>query len=292
LNLGPLAETWIAVPPKVEQMSVARFVDRETAKIDALVTEQERLIELLQEKRQAVISHAATKGLNPDAPMKPSSVEWLGDVPAHWAVARLKNLASSVNAGPFGSSLTKDMYVESGYRVYGQEQVIPNDFSVGDYFVSQEKYDELIQYRVAPGDILISCVGTFGKVALVPEGIDPGIINPRLIRLRSGPLITSDYLVQLLRSQVVFEQFASVTRGGTMDVINVGTVKEIVLPVPSLKEQGELLTFMKGELNSASQLESEIKAGVQLLRERRSALISAAVTGQIDVRGLVEQEAA
>jgi type I restriction enzyme S subunit len=205
---------WLPVPPLAEQGAVATFLDDETAKIDALVEEQKRLIELLKEKRQAVISHAVTKGLNPTAPMKDSGVEWLGEVPAHWCVLRLKVLAESIKAGPFGSAITKDQYVASGYRVYGQEQVIPADFSIGDYFISVEKFEELRQYATSPGDILISCVGTFGKVALVPEDAAAGIINPRLLRLRAGPLASPEFLCTVLRSDVTFEQFALTSRGG------------------------------------------------------------------------------
>jgi type I restriction enzyme S subunit len=169
-------------------------------------------MELLKEKRQAVISHAVTRGLNLHAPMKPSGIEWLGNVPAHWDVKRIKFVSDSVKAGPFGSALTKDVYVGTGYRVYGQEQVIPNDFSIGDYFITPEKYEELCQYSVLPGDILISCVGTFGKIAIVPGNIEPGIINPRLIRLRCSKAIKAEYLVEVMRSNVTFEQFSSFTR--------------------------------------------------------------------------------
>jgi type I restriction enzyme, S subunit len=130
-----LKSIFVLLPPLDEQRSVAAFLSRETAKIDTLIAKQERLIELLQEKRQALISHAVTKGLNPDAPMKDSGIEWLGEIPAHWEVKRLKFTALELKAGPFGSSLTKDNYVPSGYKVYGQEQVIPADFEIGDYYI-------------------------------------------------------------------------------------------------------------------------------------------------------------
>ncbi|RVU45946.1 restriction endonuclease subunit S [Rubrivivax rivuli] len=184
LNIGQAAITgmFIAVPPLKEQQALVAFVQNEAAKIDALVEEQQRLINLLKEKRHAVISQAITKGLNADVPMRDSGVAWLGKVPAHWRVLRLKLITDSIKAGPFGSALTKDQYVDSGYRVYGQEQVIPGDFSVGDYYITADKFAELRQYETRPGDILISCVGTFGKIALVPSGIEAGIINPRLLR--------------------------------------------------------------------------------------------------------------
>lgn len=292
LNERQIGSFHLPTPPVAEQSLIAAFLDRETAKIDALVAEQERLIELLKRKRKAVISHAVTKGLNPDAPMKASGIEWLGDVPAHWEVKRLKFVTESVKAGPFGSSLTKDVYTTAGYRVYGQEQVIPNDFTIGDYFIEPKKYEELTQYSVTPGDVLISCVGTFGKVAIVPKNIEPGIINPRLIRLRCTRAIKAEYLAEVMRSNVTFDQFASFTRGGTMDVINIGTLNEIFLALPPLVEQVQLLDFVFRNTSRFDALILEAQRGINLLQERRAALISAAVTGRIDARGLANPEAA
>src|SRR5690606_7911828 len=269
----------IAAPTLCEQTQIARFLDHETARIDALIEEQQRLIELLKEKRQAVISHAVTKGLDPTVPMKDSGVEWLGEVPAHWEVKRLKHLCADIKAGPFGSALTKDMYVATGYKIYGQEQVIPGDFSIGDYYIDEERFESLRQYQIAPGDVLISCVGTFGKIAVVPDDAEPGIINPRLIRVRSNHYATPQYLSTVLHSGVVFEQFSVLSRGGTMDVINIGSLSEIVLAVPPLKEQVAILTFIEEQSRRFDGLMLEASGGVSLLPERRSALVSAAVTG-------------
>jgi len=292
INRESLKAVMFSLPSQAEQTGIAGFLDRETLKIDSLVAEQRRLIELLKEKRQAVISHAVTKGLNPHAPTKPSGIEWLGDVPEHWDVVRIKHLTRSIKAGPFGSSLTKDTYVESGYRVYGQEQVIPNDFTIGDYYNSQNKFDELAQCSVSPGDILISCVGTFGKIAIVPESAEPGIINPRLLRLRCNAVAEARYFVEVLRSQVTFEQFSLFSRGGTMDVISIATLSDIVVPVPPVEEQSALTQFIHGEIEKFDALTAAAQRGIELLQERRTALISAAVTGKIDVRSLAAKEAA
>ncbi|WP_433704174.1 restriction endonuclease subunit S [Paraburkholderia sacchari] len=284
INASDLARIALPVPPRDEQSAIASFLNRETSKIDSLIAEQEKLLKLLAEKRQATISHAVTHGLNPDVPMKDSGVAWLGNVPAHWRVVPLKRLLADVKAGPFGSALTKEMYVSSGYRVYGQEQVIPADFSIGDYYIDDSKYRELQQYSVRGGDILISCVGTFGKIAIVPENVEPGIINPRLIRVRVGASLSGRYLEAVLRSSVVFEQLSMVSRGGTMDVINIGTLNAVTLAVPPMREQEGLLAFLDEETTKLDQLKSEAENAIDLLKERRGALISAAVTGKIDVR--------
>jgi type I restriction enzyme S subunit len=286
LNSERLGEIVLPRPPSHEADAIAAFLDRETSKIDALVAEQTLLIKLLKEKRKTAISHAVTKGLDSNAPMKDSGVEWLGEVPAHWEIKRLKNLTSDIKAGPFGSALTKDMYVTTGYRVYGQEQVIPGDFTIGDYFIDRETFSALKQYETVAGDILISCVGTFGKVAIVPKDAAPGIINPRLIRLRCDSTILPQYLATVLRSDVVFEQFSMLSRGGTMDVINIGTLTNIEIAVPPTNEQESIVTILLRETIKIDGLVAEAETASALLMERRAALISAAVTGKIDVRGL------
>jgi type I restriction enzyme, S subunit len=134
---GELGSIPIPVLPRGEQEQIAETLERETARIDALVVKKERLIALLQEKRTALITCAVTKGLNPEAPMKDSGIDWLGIIPTHWEAVRVKNTLLERISGPFGSSLIKDSYAGNTYRVYGQEQVIPGDFSVGDYYIPE-----------------------------------------------------------------------------------------------------------------------------------------------------------
>jgi type I restriction enzyme S subunit len=177
---------WLPKIPLAEQRAIADYLNRETARVDALIAKYQRLIELLEEKRTSLIGQAVTKGLDSSLPMKGTNITWLGKVPAHWEIKKLKYVIDKAISGPFGSSITKDMYSSTGYRVYGQEQVIPDDFSIGDYFIQEEKYKEMEKYAVYPGDVLVSCVGTFGKVAVVPMNVVPGIINPRLIKLKTN----------------------------------------------------------------------------------------------------------
>jgi type I restriction enzyme S subunit len=209
---------------------------------------------------------------------KHSGTEWLGAVPEHWRVVPVKFILNSTKAGPFGSSLTKDMYATSGYRVYGQEQVIPNDFSVGDYFITPEKFEELREYSISPRDVLVSCVGTFGRIAIVPTNAAPGIINPRLIRLRCSEEVEPEYLAEVMRSDFIFQQFASLTRGGTMDVINIGTLKELIIAIPPLQEQQDVLAGVQEEVGQIEALMEEQRRLIELLKEKRQAVISHAVT--------------
>jgi len=130
------------------------------------------------------MSEQGTVPHRPYPSYKHSGVGWLGQIPPHWELMRVKHTLSKYLAGPFGSTLKKDMYGGSIYRVYGQEQVIPVDFTVGDYYIPETKYKEMQRFIVQPGDVLLSCVGTFGRAAIVPPEAEPGVINPRLILLR------------------------------------------------------------------------------------------------------------
>jgi type I restriction enzyme S subunit len=272
-------------PPVFEQTQIANFLDHETAKIDTLVDKQQQLIALLKEKRQAVISHAVTKGLNPDAPMKNSGVEWLGEVPEHWRVTRLKLLTLESVAGPYGSSLTKSMYTSSGIRVYGQQQVIPDDFSVGDYYISEQKFECMKRYEVFPGDVLISVMGTVGKVAVVPDGVERGIINPRLVKYRvSEHLVIPKFVQCSVLCEVNQAQLSLAAQGSTMDGLNMRILGELSIAYPPISEQLEILGVVKKHVEAFDDLLKRVAQAVDLLIERRTALISAAVTGKIDVR--------
>ncbi len=285
----------VALPTPTEQRSIAAFLDRETERIDLLVSRKRQLIERLKEKRTALISRTVTRGLPPAAakaagipanpPLKPSGLDWLGDIPKHWEEMTIKRVALSMICGPFGSSLTKDKYTESGYRVYGQEQVIPGDFSIGDYYISTDYFSEMKRYEVRAGDVLVSCVGTFGKVAVVPEAIEPGIINPRLILIRPDRRrIDSEYMGILIRSHFAHEQLQATSRGGTMDIINLGLMGDLMTPLPPLPEQAAIASFLDRETAKLDALVGKVEEAVERLQEYRTALITAAVTGKIDVR--------
>lgn len=275
----------IPIPPKTEQATIAAFLDHETARIDALIAEQQRLINLLKEKRQAVISHAVTKGLDPDVPMKDSGVEWLGAIPRHWRLAPLKYLVDEKVAGPYGASLTKSMYTSSGYRVYGQQQVIPNDFSRGDYYISEDKFNEMRRYEVFSGDILVSVMGTVGRVAVVPEDVEPGIINPRLIRYKVYlDRVAPEFAKLLIMSRPYQDRLQEASQGSTMEGLNMSILGDLPVVLPEIKAQQEIVTHLKSKCSNLDELIKQAKHASQLLSERRSALISAAVTGKIDVR--------
>jgi type I restriction enzyme S subunit len=285
------------LPPLAEQAAIASFLDRETAKIDALIAEQQRLIELLQEKRQAVISHAVTKGLNPDAPMKDSGIEWLGEVPVEWTVKRVKHLVTNLDGiqmGPFGGMLLDLDSEDTGYKVYGQENTISGDFGLGCRWISLDRFNALSNYHIRAGDLLLTRKGSLGNARLVETLPQPGIIDSDTIRVRvDEDLILQTFLSILLHeAQYVAEQIALSKRGAILPGLNSETIANIAIILPPKGQQLELMMFLAEQTAKLDALTVEAQRGIDILQERRSALISAAVTGQIDVRRLAPKEAA
>jgi|694.fasta_scaffold46415_4 type I restriction enzyme S subunit len=282
----------VAVPCETEQGAIATFLDHETAKIDALIAEQQRLIELLQEKRQAVISHAVTKGLNPDAPMKDSGVEWLGEVPEHWDVKSCRNIAS-IGRGASPRPAGDSRYFGGDFIPWVTVAEITKDCSM--WLCSTEQY--LTEEGAAnstvfsSGTVIYSNSGaTLGvpKILKIDCCANDGVVGFRGLDLSLKPEFLYHFLWQLTDS---IREWAK--QGQGQPNLNTEIIKSIKIPLPPLEEQVDILRKLDEDLFVFDSLVSEADKAQFLLGERRSALISAAVTGQIDVRGLVpEVEAA
>ena len=281
----------VSLPPVVEQSKITTFLDRETAKIDELVAEQQRLIELLKEKRQAVISHAVTKGLNPDAPMKPSGIEWLGDVPEHWDVTRLKHATSRIVDCPHDTPA----YSEDGDFLVIRTSDLDNGvlFPAEMQRVNGEEYFLRIRREaVLKNDIVYSREGgRWGHAALIDDN-DCYCLGQRMMQFRANQHFVPQYLMLHLNTKNIYRQGEVDTAGAASPHVNVSTICNYRLAKPPFKEQWLIVEFLKFELGRLDELTAEAQCTIDLLQERRTALISAAVTGKIDVRGLVKAEAA
>lgn len=254
-----VANYQIPLPPLAEQRAIAAFLDRETAKINALVSKKERLIELLQEKRTALISRAVSKGLDPDAPMKESGVEWLGVVPAHWEVRRVKTLCSMKSGGGI-SALSIEPVGE--YPVYGGNGLRG--------FTSQYNHD---------GDfVLIGRQGALCGNVYIARGKFWATEHAVVATLALGheTVWFSAILTAMNLNQY---SFAAAQPG-----LAVERIMNLYLPLPSLAEQQAIATFLDIETAKLDSLVARVHEAIELLKEKRTALISAAVTGQIDVR--------
>jgi type I restriction enzyme S subunit len=271
------------LPPLVEQTAIASFLDRETAKIDVLVAEQEKLIALLKEKRQAVISHAVTKGLNPDAPMKPSGIEWLGNVPEHWEVVHLKRVASVEN-GTTPSRTNENYWMEGEVPWLGSGEV--NQFIVtqASEFITDAALAECSLRLLPKGTVIVGMVGQ-GKTRGLAGVLDiEATINQNIAALSARPNMLPMYLLHVLVASYEWNREAG--RGGNQAALNCELIGEIRVPVPSRAEQEAIARFLNAESGKLDTLQVEAERAITLLKERRAALISAAVTGQIDVRAV------
>ena len=191
-----------------------------------------------------------------------------------WPMVEIAQIAAphkySIKAGPFGSALRKESYVSHGYKIYGQEQVIRRDAAYGDYYISKEKYLELENCKVQAGDVLISLVGTFGKTLIVPKGHEPGIINPRLMKVTlNKQKMSPEFFITIFAQDTVTSQIQAASHGGTMNILNVRTLKNINIPVPPLSIQKAIVAEVEAEqsLVSANQelierMEKKIKAAI------------------------------
>lgn len=292
MTKGALHAHVIARPPLVEQAGISAFLDRETAKIDALVAEQQRLIELLKDKRQAVISHAVTKGLNPDASMKPSGVEWLGDVPEQWSVRTIAKVSTKITNGYVGP--TRDILVDTGVPYIQATHIKGGRVNFDDgYFVMSEWSKGHAKSILAEEDVLIVQTGAgTGDVGLVSSAEVGFNCHALIIVTTNQSALRGAFLSAVLQSAYGQEKLASIRTGAMHPHLNCGEVKYVEIPLPPLIEQAEIVAHIRDTAGRFDALIAEAGIAIALLQERRSALISAAVTGQIDVRGLAQQAAA
>ncbi|MCK4107723.1 restriction endonuclease subunit S [Acinetobacter radioresistens] len=269
------------IPPIHEQLKITNFLDHETAKINLLIAKQEKLIELLKEKRQAVISHAVTKGLNPNVAMKDSGVEWLGEVPGHWIVKRLKHISPKIGVGLVinPSTYTRE---EGVYFIFGGD-VKEYEFDLSKTRrISKHDSDNLLPSRLNHRDLVSIRVGYPGVTAVVTKELE-GANCASIIVIRRGKY-NSDWLCAAMNIWVGRQQVELASYGAAQKQFNVADAIEFKFPVPPANEQDEIAIFVEETRKKFDNLSNKALQQIELLKERRTALISAAVTGKIDVR--------
>ncbi|WP_285906608.1 restriction endonuclease subunit S [Pseudodesulfovibrio pelocollis] len=275
-----------AQPSEEERTQIATFLDRETAKIDRLIDRQEQLIELLKEKRQAVISHAVTKGLDPDAPMKDSGVEWLGEIPAHWEVVQLGHVAISMQTGPFGSQLHAEDYCEGGTPVINPAHMVDGKICPDEKCaVDEEMLEQLAHHQLRAQDIVFARRGELGRCALVTDHesgwlCGTGSVKVTLNMSRLAP----KFLLLFMGTSSARDALSLMSKGSTMENLNTEILGKLKIPLPQMDEQVRIVGVLGERLKKIALLREKVESAIALLQERRTALISASVTGKIDVR--------
>ncbi|WP_182091002.1 restriction endonuclease subunit S, partial [Serratia sp. ME43] len=276
----------LLLPPKEEQLNISAFLDHETAKIDNLIEKQQQLIELLKEKRQAVISHAVTKGLNSNVRMKDSGIEWLGEVPEHWTVSTIKYIATFIGTG----STPKNS--ESFTDGDGIDWLSPGDFN--DSLILRNAKKKITTQAVSNGDakiypknsiVVIGIGATLGKVAFVDHEFS---CNQQINIITPSEIVEHKYLTYSLLNQV--EQMKQSSNASTIGIMNQEKTKKIWIVFPPKDEQIKIASVLYQKEIEFDSLLNKSENQILLLQERLTALISAAVTGKIDVRDWVASD--
>lgn len=290
INPSDLVRLPAIEPPLPEQQTIARFLDHKTAQIDALIAKKEALLQKLAEKRTALISQAVTQGLDPTVPMQDSGVAWLGQIPAHWKVMRLRFLVEKIEQG--WSPQCENQAAEAN-----EWGVLKVGCVNGEYFDESENkalppnLEVRTQYEIQAGDILMSRANTkelLGSAAIAISPRNKLLLCDKLYRLIPSSRIDSNYLVRILRSTISRMQYERDATGtsGSMQNIGQDTIKNLVIPAPPLEEQKLIEQNLSALLTASSASEEKTQSAIEKLKEYRAALITAAVTGKIDVRGV------
>ncbi|MDM7917656.1 MAG: restriction endonuclease subunit S [Methanosarcina sp.] len=276
----------VPIPPREEQDKIAIFIDHIDRRIRRYIRSKQKLIKLLEEQKQVIIHQAVTRGLDPNVKLKPSGVEWLGDVPEHWEIISLSAASELIQTGPFGSQLHSHEYIEGGVPVINpshmQSGCIVPDMSIS---ISQSKADSLQRHKLQLGDIIAARRGELGRCALVTVIEEDWICGTGSLQIRcKKSIFDPEYLLQLFSSQGIRDSLSISSIGATMDNLNSGMVSRLRLPLPFLDEQRRIIELINVENKKSSLAVSAIKREISLLREYRTRLIADVVTGKLDVR--------
>ncbi|AEG17735.1 restriction endonuclease subunit S [Methanobacterium paludis] len=245
---------------------------------------QQKIVEILEKAEKLKEWRAETDVLTNEY-LKSLFLEMFGHTginPKKWPLMKATDICSkeknAIKAGPFGSSLKKEFYVEKGYKIYGQEQVIKDDLSYGNYYIPEEIYKKLQNCKIKEGDILISLVGSYGKISIVPKEFEPGIINPRLMKISLNQKIVSPLFFRfLLNSDGIKKKIEHVSHGGTMNIINVKIIKQLDFPIPPIQLQNQFAEIVQ----NVEQLKEEQKQSKAQIDNLFNALMQKAFKGEL-----------
>lgn len=287
-NWSRMKNILVACPPLTEQERIADYLDAKTDEIDALVADCEREVELLREYRKAVISEAVTKGLDSDAPMKNSGIEWIGEIPADWNMMQLGKLCIRIFDGPFGSNLKSNDYVDEGIRVVRLENLKYLQFdATKESYVTPEKYKTIRQHTVYPEDLIVATfIIDSVKACRLPKDIEYAVNKADCLGVRTGEDIEVDFLKYYLSSCQVYDYLVGLTHGSTRQRINTTQLKALLTLLPPAYVQQEIVAYLDALCAEIDSLIDAKQSIADKLREYRKSLISEAVTGKLKVPGV------
>jgi type I restriction enzyme S subunit len=314
LNRDGLYDQHLPLAPLPEQRRIAAKVEELLARVNAAKERLAKVQAILKRFRQAVLAAACSGRLTADwrenNPDIESALDLLikiqqerkktkkskqnrrstegdiyFDIPETWSFCCFEDICankpSAIRAGPFGSSLTKSFYTPSGYKIYGQEQVIRGDASYGSYYIDEKKFWELRSCEVEAGDLLISLVGTIGKVLIIPDKFEKGIINPRLVKISLYSEVSPEYIAKYLTSLLARNSFKRDSHGGTMESLNLQMLKRLPIPLPPLIEQHEIVRRVESMFKLADAVEKRVAAATARAEKLTHAILAKAFRGEL-----------
>ena len=276
----------VPLPSISEQQKIADFLDKKTARLDKVKSLLEEQIQKLKDYRASLIYETVTKGLDKTVPMKDSGINWIGEVPEGWGVSKLKFIlekgSNSIKVGPFGSSLSGDAIRSSGKWVYNQRNVLDNNFTETDFYISEAKCKELKNFSVSSGDILLTTRGTIGRVAIVPKKYCEGIIHPCLMKFKVDSKIVLPELIKYLFNDIplVREQLNFLSNSTTIDVIYSYNLKNIIVPTIPIAKQYSILEVLDRQISDVDSLIKIKQKQIENINKQRQTLIYDYVTGK------------
>jgi type I restriction enzyme, S subunit len=281
-----IKDAWFPVPPTDEQQAIATFLDRETAKIDDLIAKKQRLIELLQEQRSAIISHAVTKGLDPDVPMKDSGIEWLGEIPAHWEYAPVKYYSDRILDC---KNRTPDYFPDGEYLVVRTTNVRDGKLTLNGALYTDEANFKIWTQRGVPKprDVMITREAPAGESCLVPKDLKLCLGQRMMLITPKKDVLSPEYLLHLIYSPLIRMHVEFSSFGSTVSHMRVFEIHNLPCLLPPYHEQQKIVEYINQEIMRIDSLLSKTRQTIESLKEYRTALISSAVTGKVDVRNEV-----
>ena len=268
-----------------EQKRIVVYLNDKCFKIDSIIAKQEAIIEKLKEYKLSIISEAVTKGLNPNAEMKDSGIEWLRFIPSCSEIVRFQDLGD-FRKGPFGSSITRDMFIEKSdraFKVYEQKNAIYKDASLGYYYIDEDKYRELSNFAINPGDIIVSCAGTIGECYILPVSCEKGIINQALMRIRIADDVNARYIVYLFSAVLKYysEKYSNGSAIKNMPPFSI--IKKIRVPRFPYDMQCEIADWLDVKINQIDKAISRLTMETDMLHQYEKELLFEVVTGKKEV---------
>lgn len=318
IRKGDIEEIELLLPPLTEQKVIAEKLDSLLAQVDCIKARLERVFEVLKSFRQSVLSAAVSgklteawrethdcvpvveflkaiererlklinsKKLKKSTLPRTAIEQFESELPHSWLRVNFEHIAAydsnALKAGPFGSALKKSDCTSSGYRVYGQEQVIAGDENLITYYINEKKFNDLSSCSVESGDILVSLVGTIGKVLILSDNAEKGIINPRLVKLSLQPEINRKYIQFYLQSIAALDYFKGFSHGGTMDILNLGILKDLPINLPPCEEQTEIVRWVEEIFAFSDHIEQAAQAALSRVNNLTQSILAKAFRGEL-----------